>query len=643
MPPKASPFTTVTACTMDCPDGCSLIVSGDANGRIRIKGNPDHPYTAGFTCAKIKRHAERLKSADRLRAPMLRDGTTWRPISWDRALDLCAEKIARLRKKPLSILHIHGDGAKGVLKSSDHRFFSTLGATGTHGSLCDAAGNMAYMHDFGSRTNHDPMDLLNARHIVNWGKDLSRSSVHTAALVRKASKAGSSIVTISPGGDGNGPYTDTHLRIRPGTDRFLAAAVIRRFIDDNMVPHAITRRIANWPAFRELIWSLDVSELTRACDVEQDTISILYEIYRSDAPAASLVGAGLQRYGHGAENVRFINALALISGNIGIPGGGSYYHLNSLTHLNMQWQRADEQRKQRTLRIPTLGRDILSAEDPPIEMIWANGGNIVNQAPGFHEIAQAFRRVEFIVVVDAFMTDTAARADLVLPCALMLEQEDIVTAFGHTWVQYIPEVLKPPSDVRSDYQILKALGQRLEPPIRMPETDTLLAAALDSPAIGVDLDTLREKRFYKIETPRMAYKGLRFDHPDGLARLATSLNREPPPPEGYPMRLLSLIRGDVIHSQMLPHEQQTPPRVWVSPESPHIRKIDMNAETFLTTPQGRLRVQVETSSGIHPETIIYRRGDWTLRGGGINQLIRPEVTDMGEGTAFYNAYARLEN
>jgi anaerobic selenocysteine-containing dehydrogenase len=81
-----------------------------------------------------------------------------------------------------------------------------------------------------------------------------------------------------------------------------------------------------------------------------------------------------------------------------------------------------------------LGQDILSAANPAIEGIWCNGANVVNQALNSRQIAKAFEQAPFKVVVDAFFNDTARRADLILPAALMLEQEDLIGSFFHDFV-----------------------------------------------------------------------------------------------------------------------------------------------------------------------------------------------------------------
>ena len=191
--------STITACTMDCPDACSLVVEQHHDQPIVLRGNPDSPFTAGFTCPKIKGHINRLQHPERIQHPLLRVKDDWRRISWDQALDLCAEKIQALRAEPKSILHIKSEGAKGVLKAATSLLFSILGSSRTKGSLCDAAGFMAYIYDFGSRKNNDINDLGNAAGIVNWGKDFTRSSIHTAAIIRKACRRGTRVLTISPG------------------------------------------------------------------------------------------------------------------------------------------------------------------------------------------------------------------------------------------------------------------------------------------------------------------------------------------------------------------------------------------------------------------------------------------------------------
>ena len=141
----------------------------------------------------------------------------------------------------------------------------------------------------------------------------------------------------------------------------------------------------------------------------------------------------------------------------------------------------------------------------------------------------------------------------------------------------------------------------------------------------------------------VAYEDLRFDHIDGRYRFPIELHPEPNAPEGYPLRLLSLIRKDALHSQILPEDQEFPPVAWVAPECPALARLNPNNEIFIASPLGRLKVRLKTLPGLHPEVVVYRRGDWMNRGGGINQLIEDRLTDLGGGAAYYDQYVRLEH
>lgn len=635
--------TTITACTMDCPDACSLVVEQQDDGRISLRGNPDSPFTSGFTCPKIKGHIKRLQHPGRIRHPLLRVDQTWQRISWDTALDLCARRIQELRSEPKSILHIKSEGAKGALKAATALFFTMLGSSRTKGSLCDAAGFMAYIHDFGSRKNNDINDLLNAACIVNWGKDFARSSIHTAAVIRRARKQGTRMLTISPGGDGNDAFCDERIRIRPGSDRFLAAAVARRLWENGRISPEILAHTKNPEKFLALISGPTTEDLMRACEVGPAEVETLVHWYSRKKPAATFVGTGLQRYRYGGENARFINALALLSGNIGISGGGSYFHQHSYRNLNLAWTKDPQLKSRRSFPISVIGAEILAAQDPPVRMIWVNGINVVNQAMDSRRIARAFEAVEFKVVVDAFMNDTAQRADLILPCKLMLEQEDIIGSYMHEFIQYVRPALAPPEEARDDMWILTEIGKRLDPPINLPDPETCLRNSLQVPYLQTTLKELRQKGWARADRSAVAYAGLLFDHHDGKYRFPLVLHPHPRTDPQYPLQLLTLVRRGAIHSQILPEDHDDVPPVWVSPDNPMLSDIDRSAAVYLASPLGRLKINLHTLSGLHPKVVLYRRGDWMNLGGGVNQLISGAETDLGSGAPFYDQHVRLEN
>jgi hypothetical protein len=546
-----------------------------------------------------------------------------------------------LRAEPLSVLHLDSSGNMGLMLQVTQHFFNLLGAGRAVGGLCAAAGVAACQADFGRVEHHEPGDLLNARAIVNWGRDIARTSIHLTALIKQARRQGVHVLTISPGGDGHEAWSDEFIRVRPARDRFLAAAVCRTLVESGRAMEGLEAVTANWPAFRELVMARPAGELAKACGVELSAVERVAAVYGSGEPAATLIGWGLQRHVYGAENVRFINALALLSGQIGRSGGGSYYIAPSTRHLDLSWMAKPAPEQVTRFFKPTIGRDILAAE-PAVQMIWANGTNPVNQSPDSMLVTRAFRSVPFKVVVDAFMTDTAELADLILPCTLNLEQENLNPSYFHDFINYARPAFSPPAGARSDHWILTEIGKRLNPPIHIPPMEELMAASLP-PNLGIGLEELRRRGYVQVRRPAVSFEGLRFAHPDGRYRFPEELHPEPPAPDGFPLRLLSLIRLEATHSQILPEDHARPPKAYLAPDSPVWDSLDRTRPVFVVSALGRIEVQLTELPGLHPDAVVYRRGDWLKLGGGVNQLIADAATDHGWNAAYYAQHVRLEN
>ena len=433
-------MTTITACTMDCGDSCSLVV--DAENKT-VKGNPAHPFTKGFCCKKGGGYFERLDADERITTPLVKRDGEFVETSWDDALNLIAEKLDAARQTPESILHLRGHGYRGILGKASNIFFEKLGSSTTYGAVCDATGIVASERDFGELRHNDPEDILNASRVINWGRDLTRCSIHQLAMIQKARKNGTEVLTISPGGDGTEEFSDVNVIIRPGTDRFLAAAVLKLYLEAGDFDPCVLNRSANWPALRGLIDSYKLSELTNMCEVSTADVEMIYDWYADTGNVATLLSWGLQRHVFGGQNVRFINALAMISGNIGVSGGGVYYNISSGRNLGT-WAHlveSDAPEERRELLMPKIAEEIKKAA-PPIDFIWVDGTNAVNQSPDCLGMVDAFR-TPFVVCVDGFMNDTAMVADVVLPPALMFEREDVLGSFLHNYVNLCTKAVEP--------------------------------------------------------------------------------------------------------------------------------------------------------------------------------------------------------
>ena len=676
MPPENNPIPKISACTLDCQDSCSTIVRQNKDGSVSITGNPDHPFTRGFICSKGRKALERLKSAERILTPLVRQGSGFIPSSWEDALDLVAEKISVLRDTPESILHIRHYGFRGVLSDAGNYLFNALGAATTRGALCDEAGIAACMADFGALEMNDPGEILKAAFMVNWGRDFFRCSVHLTQMVKAFRKQGKPVISISPGGDGNASLSDQVIRIRPGTDRFLASAVIKVLLYRNLVSPRVLSRASGFDVLKTILNRHSLASLLSRCECSSKELEILVDMYAHNGPVATIVGWGLQRYIFGGETVRFINALAFLSGNIGITGGGTYFNISSGRNINSKWVNRPG-RPSRTFLLPDIGREILMA-DPPVKFLLTDGGNFVNQAPNAVQNIKAMEKIPFKVAVDAFMTDTAMRSDVILPCALNYEREEILGSCLHNFVNYASCVFSPPGEARADFHIMEELAGRLGIPF--PEKEDIIRNALipeffsetradknhgqvyrhNGQSEIIDnliprklvcntfindprLTTLKKKGFIKADHPDVAWKDLRFAHSDGKYKLPELLSPEPEPPADYPLHLLSLINRHYMHSQIPEALQKGLPKLWINPESPGLDNLDRTSLVFLSTSLGRMAVELHYLDDLHPMAVIIRRGGWIKHGNSVNPLIEPKITDIGETAAYYSQYARLEN
>jgi anaerobic selenocysteine-containing dehydrogenase len=627
---------TITACTLDCPDACSLLAETGPRG-LRLRGNPDHPFTRGFVCPKLDVHRRRLTSPHRLRSPRLKVDGSWQDISWDEAMGLCAEKITLYRDEPRSILHVRGSGNRGVIKALSNLFFRRLGTSGLHGSLCDEAGIAACTEDFGCLRTNDISDILNTSTLVNWGRDLARGSVHLAAMVRVLRRKGVPVLTIAPGEDTAKSFTDHFVRVRPGTDRFLAAAVLREVLRRKGIAPEVVASCHDLAGFEGLLAGSG-PQLLDWCGATPADVALLADHYAGPTPVATLLGWGLQRYRFGGQNVRFINALAMLSGQVGRSGGGTYYGLSSMANFELPWK--TETAYGRTLLMPDLARELRRAE-PPVRMAWIECINPANQFPEAGEVAAALDGLDFVVLADAFMTDTAEVADLILPVALMLEQEDVVGSFLHEYVQSSAKAVEPPEGVRTDYQILSDLGGRLSPPVILPEPEEALRQALRSRTLETSLEDLRRKGYVRSTHAAVAFENLRFGHADGLYRLPPCLDPPVAAAQAYPLQLLTLINRRFVHSQIPPEDQTGEPVVTVHPRTLEGLGVTPGAG-WLVTKLGRLAVQFAADESVHPDCAVYRRGPWAKLGGGVNRIIGFVETDMGGAGAYYEQHCRLE-
>jgi anaerobic selenocysteine-containing dehydrogenase len=640
------PHEVRTACTRDCPDACQLLATVD-DGRItRLRGDPAHPVTRGFLCYRTDHYLERQYSPERLTQPLVRRGGRLEPAGWDEALALVADKLAEARDRhgPASILHYQSGGSLGILKLLNRHFFELLGpVTHKRGDICSGAGEAAQEADMGVSDAHDLDDLEHSHAIVLWGKNVAETGVHLIPHLRRARARGVPVIQIDPVHNAQTlKHCDRYYPVRPGGDGFLALGVARVLLDEGWLDPEASSYTDGLEAFAARARGRTVAGWAERADLPEAAVREIAALYGRTRPVATFVGWGLGRRLHGSATVRLIDALAAVTGNLGVPGGGASYYFQRRGGFDTAFVKRAENRGARTFLEPLLGEEILRA-DPPIRVAVVDNGNPVSMLPDSGTVARALGSIDFLVVLDAFLTDTAELAHVVLPTTTMLEEHDVVGAYGHAWVQLAQPVVPPPPGVRSDLAIYQALADRLGfgEALRAPAEAWIERFLAPMAEAGVTREALLGRALRKPAAPRVLFEGRRFPTANGRFQLAADLPDEPPATEpGYPLVLMSNASYRTQASQTSRASQEhEPPTVTVHPAAAPGR-ADGELVT-LASPLASVVVRLRLDPAQRRDVVVYAKGRWG-KYGGPNALVRARETDAGGGAAYYDQGVRID-
>ena len=416
-----------TACNRDCPDACGIIATVESGRITRLQGDPDHPITRGFPLPPdepLFGSAIRPRAVDHSADPP-RFGIRARFVGGSARPDRRQNAADPQRVGGAAILHYRCGGSLGIMKHVTDYFFERFGpVTVKSGDICSGAGEAAQLTDFGESDSHDLFDLLNSKTIVIWGKNLHVSSVHLLPVVREAQKKGTRLILVDPVHHQTANLCEQYLQPRPGGDAALALGVARWLFEHGQTDPAASSYCDNLAEFRSLALSRSLDEWGQCADVSPAEIEALAAAY-ANGPSAILVGWGMQRRTYGSSTIRVLDALAAVSGNLGIPGGGISFYYKRRGAFDLSFVQG-EAIAPRTIPEPLLGPGILEASNPPIRMVWITAANPVAMLPESNTVARALAMRELTVAVDSFLTDSARCAHVVLPTTTMLEEDDLL-------------------------------------------------------------------------------------------------------------------------------------------------------------------------------------------------------------------------
>lgn len=647
-----------STCALDCPDTCSLLVTVEDGKATGLRGNPAHPITQGFLCAKVARYLEREYHPARLTTPLRRCGAKgaarFEPVSWDAALQ---EIAARLRavaaaQGPEAILPYSYGGTLGYLQGSsmDRRFFHRLGASRLDRTICASAGAAGLMEAYGARLGTAPEDFAHARYIVVWGANVLSTNVHLWPFLVQARRRGAKLVVIDPVKTRIASLADLHLAPYPGSDLALALGLMHVIFAEGLDrcggdTASLRARAAGYPPER-------TAELT---GLASGDIVRLARDYATTRPAVIRLNYGVQRSERGGRAVRAISLLPALTGSLEEQGGGFQLTTSGAFALNRDaLERPDLGPPARTLNMSLLGHDLTALNDPPVQALVVYNSNPAAVAPNQKLVRQGLARPDlFTVVLDHFLTDTAAYADFVLPATTFLEHTDIYFAYGHYYLQLARPAVPPPGQCKSNVEIFRLLAARMgfTDACFADTEDDMIRQALEtsSPFLeGITLERLEREHFIRLNVPVTPFAG-RLPDLDGEPLSYT------PPVESrlgaarcadYPLELVSSKAHNGLNSSFGFREEMDRETavLEIHPADAAPRAIADGAPVEVFNQRGAVRLTARVGAFVRPGVVRAPMVRWPSLAPerlNVNALISDRLTDIGGGPCFYNCLVEV--
>ncbi|MCQ6280229.1 molybdopterin-dependent oxidoreductase [Bacillus sp. EB600] len=662
--------THQSACPLNCWDSCGFQVTIE-NGKVtKVDGDPFHPITKGKICGRGRMLETRANSSKRLLQPLKKVNGEFKPISWDRAIDEIAAKLMEIKNKfgSTAVLHSHDYANNGILKNVDQRFFNCYGGvTELTGSLCWGSGIEAQHWDFGNAHAHAPEDLVNSKNIIIWGRNVARTNMHFYENLLEAKQRGARIFVIDPLFNGTAKIADQFISIKPGMDGLLAAGIIKEILRLGLEDHSfIDHYTYGFTDLLELLHEVSLEEISRMTEVPIEIMTSLAKVY-ADKPTSTYMGLGMQRYSNGGNTIRFIDAVAAVSGNIGIPGGGANY-ANLQVGQSFVFEALTlpgRKLKSRQFSIMKQAEDIIAAKDPKIEMIIVTCGNPLTQVPDSSVVKKAFSSVPTLVVIEQFMTDTAQIADYVLPTTMAFEEEDLYySSMYHHYVNYGPKLIEAPGEVRSDLWIWTELAGRLGfgKNFAFSREEWLQMCLEQLAEKRISLERLKELHTLELPVKKVPWADHHFDTPSGKYEFTSCLGQTKSgngllqlslPLESkwssielakkYPYSLLTIHPLRSNHSQNY-HLWKNEPVVKVEVAKNIAESLDLHNGDHVRVwnDRGEIKGVVWIGIKIHHDTINIDEGIWSKFGGPVNILTSSRPSDNGLGSTLYDCLVTIE-
>ncbi|MGB3682087.1 MAG: nitrate reductase [Rubrobacteraceae bacterium] len=701
-----------------CGVGCGVEV-GVKDGRISaIRGDKSHPANFGKLCPKPAGLPEAVHSDNRLTLPMRRNGEgDLKPVSWDEALDELAEKLGYTlgRHGPLGASFY----ISGQLLTEDYYAVNKLakGFLGTNNldsnsRLCMTSAVSGYKGAFG--TDGPPAsyaDITRAECFLLWGTNTADCHPVTFGRIKDRKKDPSvSVVVVDPRRTPTADIADLHLPIRPGTDLALANAMLWVLMEGNLLDQRFISRHTN--GFEEAAATAREWTPERAagvCGVPREDIVRAALMFGESKASMSFWTMGVNQSAAGTLKNRAIINLHLATGHVGQPGAGpfsltgqpnamggrevgglcaglpAYRSVENAEHrgeVEAAWE-VEPGSIRETPGLPATEM-FRALDEGETKLMWIVATNPAVSMPDLTRTKRALANAEFLVVQDAYPTETTRYADLVLPAAQWGEKSGTMTN-SERRVSMVEKVVEPVGEARADWEIFADVARRMgfedsfdwEDSAEVFEEFVGLTRGTPVEMTGLSYGRLREKpvqwpvpekletkerlsggilqlRYQENEhpgTPRLYVDGT-FNTSDGRAKFAPTPHEElhEAATDEYPLVLSTGRIKNQWHTMTRTGLSEKlvrgldGPFVEIHPDAARKAGVWNEEQVRIVSSRGSFLVTAKVTKDIEPGTIFapFHWGDLWTEGGSLNETTHDAADPVSKEPELKGAAVRVE-
>ena len=665
-----------------CHPRCGTLLHFENDRVVKVTGDPNHPVTKGVVCPRARLMPEHLYHQDRLNYPLKRIGEKgsgkWQRLTWEQALDEVAEKLAALRDKYGAETLAFTHGTKRTYHWDQRRFFNLFGSPNTCGAnnICMCP---SYATEYATYGGMVWSEIMGAKCIVIWGKGPSNSEpTGTYAKMKRARKQGAKLIVIDPRRTKEAKLADFWLQIRPGTDVALMLGWIRLILEEGLFDREFVEK---WTTgFEDLQGAVAMYTPEKVSEITMVPVELIVgaaRLYATTKPAVIPFGYGLDKQGVNAtQSARGRAILRAITGNLEVPGGETfsvtgevakvlgegYLEFNDALpkeqrakQLGMDrypffgfpgWEKtfaanrklpggyvAPPQADKVSLAFaPAVFNAAITGDPYPVTAMITLANNPLLAFPNAKRVFEALNALQLYVVMDFYLTPSAALADYVFPATSTVEQSELW--LSNNFCMACPPGMKPLYERRNSYDFYRGLGIRLDQTEQWPwETVESVYDHCLEPS-GFTFQTLSDQYGFWGRMEYKRYEKYGFGTPSGKVEIRSSifeeldlealpLYREPLwSPQGspdlakeYPLILITGSRFlPMYHSEQRQIEtarREVPnPLVSINPETAADLGLAQGDWAIISTPSGKIRMQVELSEAIHLGMADLHHGWW---------------------------------